>query len=132
MDWKEWKRIAELEVYRYRDNQAYVRGVLDSGGTGGERMQRSARWVLAVDYAKTYLERNDPQKALFFKRLFGLDEPRSRRRERSTVLSLSFELNVTTTTLYKWKAETLSLVLLAAAQTGALRPYRTEEQEGDA
>ncbi len=126
MNLKEWKRIAELQVYRYRDNRAYVRGVLDSGGTGGERMQRLSRWVLAVDYAKAYLERNDPPKARFFTLLFGLEEPRSRNREDRSILDLSFELNVSTTTLYKWKAETLSLVLLAAAQTGALKPYATE------
>jgi hypothetical protein len=126
MNLKAWKRLAEQEVYRYRDNAAYVRGVLDGGGTGGERMQRCARWVLAVDYTKAYLERSDPQKAQFFKQLFGLDAPRTRRREERTILSLSFELNVTTTTLYKWKAELLSLVLIAAAQTGALRPYSTE------
>ena len=131
MDLKDWKKIAEREVYRYRDNRAYVRGVLDAGGAGeSERMRRCARWTLAVDYAREYLEKIDPVKARFFVALFGLDQPKRRRSERQSITRLSFELNVTPAALYKWKAETLSLVLLAAVQTGALRVYSTEAKEG--
>lgn len=126
MDLKAWKKLAEQEVYRYRDNRAFVQGVLDGGGTGGERMKRCVRWTLAVEYALEYLERNDPMKARFFKMLFGLETPRSRSRERQTILSLSFELHQSADTLYKWKRDALYLVVLAAVQTGALQPYQRE------
>ena len=124
MDLKEWKKLAEQEVYRYRDNQAYVRGVLDGGGSSDNiKLKQRARWVLAVDYVKEYLKRTDPQKAAVFSQLFGLDRPLRRVEERRSIVSLSMERNISPTTLYKWKSEMLSLVLLAAAQTGALRLY---------
>ena len=119
MDLNDWKKLAEREVSRYRDNQAYVRGVLDGGGTGGERMQRCARWVLAVDYTRAHLKRTDPQKAEVFSKLFGLNAAR-------TAKAVSIELHMSITTVYRWKSEALSLVLLAAAQTGALRPYTVD------
>ncbi len=127
MDLKKWKKLAEHETYRYRDNQAFVQAVLDCGKlSGGEKMQHRAKWVLAVDYAKEYLDRHDPVKAAFFSTLFGLTRP-VRRRGHRTIVALSQELHVTPSTLYQWKNEALSLVLLAAAQTGALRPYTLED-----
>ena len=126
MDLNDWKKLAEREVSRYRDNQAYVRGVLDGGGTGGERMQRCARWVLAVDYTRAHLKRTDPQKAEGFSKLFGLDAPIKSRNAARTAKAVSIELNMSITTVYRWKSEALSLVLLAAAQTGALRPYTVD------
>ncbi len=132
MDLKECRKLAEHEVYRYRDHQAYVQAVLDCGKlTGGEKLNRSAKWVLSVDYAKEYLERHDPLKAKFFSLLFGLERPRRRGSEARTIISLSMELSVSAATLYKWRNEALSLVVLAAAQTGALRPYAIGEQRSD-
>ena len=126
MDLKEWKKLAEQEVYRYRDSKAYVQGVLDSGGAGGEKMRQRARWVLAIEYVKEHLERTDPQKAYVFTTLFGLDSPLRAKRQARTVVELSIELHVSTTAIYQWKSEMLSLVLHAAAQTGAMRMYRIE------
>ena len=127
MNLKDWKKLAEHEVYRYRDNEAYVQGVLDAGCLKGERMWRCAKWTLAVDHAMAYLKRTDPLKAQFFSRFFGLESPLKRRSEARSIIKLSMELNVSTSTLYKWKSEALSLVLLAAAQTGALRPFTQEK-----
>lgn len=126
---KDWKAIAEQQCYRYRDNRAYVQGVLDAGKREGDNLARAARWVLAVQYAKEYLERYDPNKARFFNRLFGLDRPLRRRSAEKTITALSFELYVDRSTLYKWKSEALTLVLIGAAQTGALRPYGIEGSE---
>ena len=126
MDLKEWKKTAEQEVCRYRDSKAYVQGVLDSGGTGGEKMRQRARWVLAIEYVKEYLERTDPKKAYVFSALFGLDRPLRSKQLSRTAVELSIELHVSTTAVYQWKSEMLSLVLLAAAQTGAMRMYRIE------
>ena len=124
MDLKDWKRTAEHEVYSYRDHQAYVQGVLDCGKiSGGEKLHHCAKWALAVDYALRYLKQHDPLKARFFTELFGIERPLRRRSEARSIIALSMELNVAPPTLYKWKNEALSLVLIAAAQTGALRPY---------
>ena len=55
----DWKRIAEQEARRYRDNRAFIQGVLDSGGDGSDRYRMKQKWVLAVDYVLAYLHRTD-------------------------------------------------------------------------
>ncbi len=119
----DWKRLAEQECYRYRDNLAYVQGVLDAGSTAGERMYRCAKWVLAVEYAKEYLEKYAPLKARFFNELYGIDKPLRRRCEKKSITALSLSLHTDRSTLYKWKSEALTLVVLGAVQAGALQPY---------
>ena len=129
MDLKDWKKLAEHEIYQYRANQAYVQAILDFGKLkGGEKMYHCAKWVLAVEYAESYLKKRDPLKARFFSSLYGLDGTRRRGSEARTIIALSIELDTSTATLYRWKNEALSLVLLAAAQTGALRPYTIDAQ----
>ena len=122
---KEWKRIAEQEALRYREHKAFIKGAEDGGGGVSERYRQSVRWVLAVDYVLEHLHRTDAEKERFFRLCYGIDGTR-RRLDQKGMVALSFALNASTTTLYRWRREAVSLLLIAAAQTGALRPYRIE------
>ncbi len=122
---KEWKRIAEQEATRYREHKAFMKGVEDARGTVTERCRSSMRWVKAVDLVLAYLQRTNDEHARFFRLLFGIDGTPAYRGEKG-MIALSFEFCVSVSQLYQWKSELLSLLLLAAAQTGALLPYRTE------
>lgn len=128
MDLKSMKRIAEKELYRYRDNRAYVQGVLDAGGDAElPKLREHAAWTLAVEYARTYFERTDPAKAAFLTGFYRLDRPQTRRSGKRTMAATAMQLHVTETTLHKWKNEVLTVLVMAAVQTGALRPYSLDD-----
>lgn len=122
---KEWKRIAERETKRYREKKAFLRGVSDAGSAGTERSDAVRRWVLAVDYVLEYLHRVSPEKECFMRLYYGLDGER-RRTDAKGMIALSFALHVSTSALYEWRKEILTLLVIAAAQTRALHPYETE------
>ena len=122
---RDWKRIAEREAARYREHKAFIRGVEDAAGAVTERYRRSVKWVAAIEAVLDYLQQHDREQERFFRRLFGIDGTRRYRGEKG-MRALSTELCVSLSALYRWKNNLLSLLLLAAAQTGALRPYRIE------
>lgn len=124
MSAKEWKRIAEREARRYREHRAFVKGVRDAGSPGTERSRASERWVLAVDYVLNYLHRTDPEKERFMRSYLNLDG--SRRTKRSSIVALSLACCTSTSTVYAWRSELLSLLVIAATQTGAIVPYETK------
>jgi hypothetical protein len=121
----DWKRIAEREASRYRENKAFIQGVADSGGAASDRYRQKQKWVLAVEYVLAYLHRTDAEKERFFRLCYGIDGTRKQLSEKGMV-ALSFSFNVSVTTLYRWRTEYTSLLMIAAAQTGALRPYGIE------
>ena len=118
----DWKRIAEQEAKRYRENKAFIQGVLDGGGIVSDRYRSKQKWVLTVEYVLGYLHRTDAEKERFFRICYRIDGTKRRLNEKGMV-ALSFEFNVTVSTLYRWRSELASMLLIAAAQTGALRPY---------
>ena len=133
MDWKDWKRIAEREACRYRDRKAFLRGVQDGGGrVESARVAEAARWTAAVEYAQAHLEREDAEKARFFKELYGIDRPAGRYRGKKSVDALSLRLNAAPATLYRWRNEALTLLVLAAVQTKAIQPYQIEPVDNGA
>ncbi|MBR0507291.1 MAG: hypothetical protein IJJ86_01630 [Clostridia bacterium] len=125
MNVRTWKRIAEKEVLHYKEHLAFQKGVEDAGGERTERYRTSKRWTDAVDAVCAHLHRNDPEKERFFRAYCGIGEPRIKRRNDSAV-SVAMRLNISTSTLYKWRGEVLTLVLLAAAQNGVLKPFRKQ------
>lgn len=127
MQEKDWKRIAEKEARHYRDHMAFMRGVEDAKGGETERYRQSGKWVLAVNYVLEHLKRTDPEKERFFRCIYGIDSGKPRRGERA-FLALAFEFHTTSSTLYRWRNELVSLLLIAASQTGALIPYRIEPE----
>ena len=124
---KEWKRIAEWEAMHYRDRKAFLKGVKDAGGGMTSRAVQYERWVRAVEAVLQYLRRYDPEKERCFRLCFGLDDGQALRGTKGMV-SLSFQFHAGLSTLYEWKNEMLSLLLLAAVQTGALIPFEKEAQ----
>jgi hypothetical protein len=123
MNVREWKRIAETEVKRYGERTAFIKGVEDAGALLTDRYRESRRWVETVDAVCAYLHTHDPEKERFFRAYYGIGEPRMKRRNDSAV-SIAMRLHLSTATLYEWKANVLSLVLIAAAQNGLMKPFR--------
>lgn len=121
---KEWKRIAEREARRYREHRAFVKGVRDAGSPGTERSRASERWILAVDYVLEYLHRTDPEKERFMRIYLNLDG--SRRTNPGNMVALSFTCGTSTSTVYAWRSELLSLLVIAATQTRAIVPYESK------
>ena len=125
MNEKEWKRIAEREAKRYREHKAFQKGVEDAHGVVTDRYRRSVRWTLAVEYVLAYLHRVSEEKERFFRLYYETDRPR-RRTDKEGIAALSFQLYASTATLYEWRKELRTLLVIAAAQTGALRPYTND------
>lgn len=125
MQVNDWKRIAEHEARRYRENKAFMRGVEDAGICEPDRYHVKQKWVAAVDYVLDYLKRTDTEKERFFRLCYGIDGKRLRLGEKA-MTALSFDFHVSITTMYRWRSELASLLVIAAAQTGALRPYGIE------
>ena len=119
---KEWKRIAEWEAMHYRERKAFLKGVEDAGGGRTSRTEQYERWVQAVEAVLRYLTLHDPEKERFFRMCCGLDDGRALYRKKGMV-SLTFAFHAGQSTLYEWKNEVLTLLLLAAAQNGALQPF---------
>ena len=63
-------------------------------------------------------------------RLFGLDTPLPRSQPtRARMLRLSQELNVSESTLYKWREDILEIVLYAAMEAGVVGLFRIRMEE---
>ena len=122
---KEWKRIAEWEAVHYRERKAFLKGVRDAGCETTSRAEQYRKWVAAIDGVLLYLRRNDPEKERFFRLCCGIDGGR-KQNDRKGMLSLTFAFHVSQSTLYQWKNDVLSLLLLAAAETGALKPFQKD------
>ncbi|MBQ2201595.1 MAG: hypothetical protein II412_03415 [Clostridia bacterium] len=122
---KEWKRIAEWEAVHYRERKAFLKGVEDAAGKMTPRAAQYRRWVEAVENLLVHLERTDPERARFFRLLYGLDGGR-KQYDKKGLVSLTFSFHAAQSTLYQWRNEVLSLLLIAAAETGALKPFRSE------
>ena len=118
---------AEQNAKRYRENLSFLRGyeaAADAGRPLSSRYVEKAGWVWAVERVRADLAAKDPEKERFFARLYHLDEPISGRPGRgSDIMKLSLELNVSPSTLYKWRETILADLLLAAVQAGVLRPF---------
>ncbi len=126
MNVREWKRIAEKEVCRFGDHLAFLKGVEDAGGPKTERYHRSRRWAETVRAVCAYLAVHDAEKERFFRTYYGIGTPK--RGRRPGIVAASLALHVSESTLYGWRREVLSLVLIAAAQTGALKPFPSGER----
>ncbi len=118
---------AEQNAKRYRENLSFLRGyeaAAEAGRPLPARYVEKAGWVWAVERVRTDLKNKDPEKERFFARLYHLDEPvRGATGRRGEMLKLSLEMNVSPSTLYKWREAILADLLLAAVQAGVLRPF---------
>ena len=121
------RHAAEQNAKRYRENLSYLRGYEAAAAAGSPlspRYAEKAGWVWAVERVRADLKRKDPEKERFFARLYHLDSPCSGKTGRGNeIVKLSMELNVSPSTLYKWRELILADLLLAAVQAGVLRPF---------
>ena len=125
---KEWKRIAEWEAMHYRERKAFLKGVRDAGCETTRRAEQYRNWVRAIDRVLKYLRQNDPERERFFRLCYGIDGGR-KQHDKKGMVALAFAFHVSQSTLYQWKNEVLSLLLIAAAETGALKPFCAGEGE---
>ena len=128
---KEWKRIAEWEALHYRERKSFLKGFADAAGEPTARAVQYRRWVGAVENVRALLKRTDPEKERFFGLMYGLDGGR-KLYDKKGLLSLTFSFHASLSSLYQWRNEVLSLLLIAAAETGALKPFssETDRQKG--
>ncbi len=121
------RHTAEQNAKRYRENLSYLRGY-DAAAEADRPLPaiyvEKAGWVWAVERVRADLKSKDPEKERFFVRFYHLDEPISGHPGRgSEIIKLSMQLNVSPSTLYKWRETILADLLLAAVQAGVLRPF---------
>ena len=121
------RHAAEQNAKRYRENLSYLRGyeaAADAGRPLSPKYAEKAGWVWAVERVRADLLAKEPEKERFFARLYHLDEPVSGHPGRSSeIMKLSLELNVSPSTLYKWREMILADLLMAAVQAGVLKPF---------
>lgn len=123
----ELRYAAEQNAKRYRENVSYLRGY--EAATNASRPLPSkyvekAGWVWAVERVRADLLIKAPEKEQFFARYYHLDEPASGHPGRgSEIMKLSLDLNVSPSTLYKWREMILADLLMAAVQVGVLKPF---------
>ena len=121
------RHAAEQNAKRYRENVSFLRGYEAAAPADRPlppRYVEKAGWVWAVERVRADLKAKDPEKERFFARLYHLDSATPGHPGRgSEITKLSLELNVTPSTLYKWRELILADLLMAAVQAGVLRPY---------
>ena len=123
----ELRHAAERNAKRYRENLSYLRGyeaAADAGRPLPSKDVEKAGWVWAVERVRADLKAKSPEKERFFARFYHLDEPVSGHPGRgSEIMKLSLDLNVSPSTLYKWREMILADLLMAAVQIGVLKPF---------
>ena len=121
------RHAAEMNAKRYRENLSFLRGyaaAADAGRPLSSRYVETAGWVWAVERVRADLKAKEPEKEQFFARLYHLDEPASGTPgRRIEIMKLSLDLNVSPSTLYKWREMILADLLMAAVQVGVLKPF---------
>ena len=120
---------AKRQLLHYRRNNSRVYRSTAIRSEGGTMLG----WVRAIDAARMYLRALNPQKERYMTRLFGLEAPLPRGQPmRARLVRLCADLNVSESTLYKWREDILEIVLYAAMEAGVNGLFgirAVEEQE---
>jgi hypothetical protein len=114
----------QLINYRRNNSRVYRSNALRAEGWA------LLAWVRAIDSARMYLRAQNPAKERYMSRLFGLDAPLPRGQPvRARLIRLSAEMNVSESTLYKWREDILEVVLYAAMEAGVVGLFGLREAE---
>ena len=117
---------AKRQLLNYRRNNSRIYRGSAIRAEGGAMLA----WIRAIESARAYLRVQSPAKERFMTRLFGLDTPLPRSQPtRARMLRLSQELNVSESTLYKWREDILEIVLYAAMEAGVVGLFRIRMEE---
>ena len=89
-------------------------------------------WVQAIDRVREKLSAENPEKAQFMNRCFGLDQTRpTHRSQRACLIDLMIEMRISESTAYKWRENILDLVLFSAIEAGILMPFGKSGRKQD-
>lgn len=117
---------AKRQLMNFRRNTSRVYRSPELRAEGGEMLA----WVRAIDTARVYLRAHNPAKERYMTRLFGLDAPLPRGQPmRARLIRLCTEMNVSESTLYKWREDILEIVLYAALEAGVVGLFHIREAE---
>ena len=121
MDLKTMKRIAERELFRFRENQEFLLAVWSAGGD----LTRVPcyLWAKAIKGARAHFAATDPVKEAFFADYYHLDRPNRKHKGRVTMTEMALLYHMSESTLHHWRNEVLTVTIMAAIQYGALKPY---------
>jgi len=115
---------AKRQLMHYRRNNSRVYRSTAIRSEGGVMLG----WVRAIDVARGYLRAVNPQKERYMVRLFGLDAPLPRGQPvRARLVRLCTEMNVSESTLYKWREDIMEIVLYAAMEAGVVGLFGIRE-----
>ena len=108
---------AKRQLLQYRRNNSRVYRSTAIRSEGGAMLG----WVRAIDAARMYLRVVNPQKERYMVRLCGLEAPLPRGQPmRARLVRLCADMNVSESTLYKWREDILEIVLYAAMEAGVI------------
>ncbi len=114
--------LERLLSYRTDRQMIHVRG------RGARQRAKLACWVRAVEQVLAMYREIQPEKARAMERIFGLSHPVPRcRNNRTRMLALAEDFCVAESTMYKWRDEIIFATMLAAAQSGALKPFQQKD-----
>lgn len=89
-------------------------------------------WVRAIDRVRAKLAEENPKKARFMDRCFGLDSTSPMQtRARSCLIEQTIAMNISESTAYKWREAILDLVLFSAIEGGVLAPFGCKKESAD-
>ena len=107
--------LARLNEYRKAAHQRKKGASCDA---------RTQLWLDVIEHAYALLCTEEPIKARLMSRLFGLEHPVPRRKgANERIRSLAIELCCSEATLYNWRDEIVTLVLLGGIEAGLIRLY---------
>lgn len=117
---------AKRQLLNYRRNNSRVYRSSAIRTEGGAMLA----WVRAIDAARLYLRAQNPAKERYMTRLFGLEAPLPRGQPmRARLVRLCMEMNVSESTLYKWREDILEVVLYAAMEAGVIGLFGLREEQ---
>lgn len=136
------KRLARERLGAYRQENTLLKS-LDAGKTDAQisritgrvippptpqQVRAMRQWNLAIRNAVRMLEKSHRDKSRFMVRYFGLETPINRSQSPAArLIRLSQDYSVAQSTLYSWIDDICHIVLLCAAETGALRLSETQK-----
>ena len=115
---------AKRQLLNYRRNHSRLYRSTAIRAEGGTMLA----WMRAIDSARMYLRAQSPAKERYMCRLFGLEAPIPRGQPmRARLILLSAEMNVSESTLYKWREDIFEIVLYAAMEAGVIGLFNIRE-----
>lgn len=128
------KKEAASRLFAYRKNSRYLRQrerktenkpprrINEAEECSAEELTWIRYWKRVIDRVELNLRSTDPQMHRFMIRYFSLKAPLNRRKAmRARHYEIMNEFYVSDSTIYKWRAKIIELVVFEAARSGKFR-----------